>query len=239
MPKARPGRITGNRHRTTFPIVLPERKPHWSDIEIALLVRLATARATTKQIAFELKRSEQAIRLKASRMGLSLTAHEVRRSARRHLKRQGGVMLAEAKSLRARPAIKATIDFDLSSLSRQERLQLIERLLQLERDELGDDSGESSRITRPGLCIECGRRALRVPKRYDASADRSAHNRRANTAHVESRERLGWTGRPEDHPAYDGDDLAALYRLMREDRAQQREEARARAKEGDPGSKNR
>jgi hypothetical protein len=89
-----------------------------TDADIARLVKLAQAQATTRQIALELRRAPLAVRLKASRKGLKLAAHEVRRSAKRHAKRKGKAVVAEVTNLRQRSRIAMTVDFDLSSLTR-------------------------------------------------------------------------------------------------------------------------
>lgn len=172
---------------------------YWSAEDIASLVRLAQAQATTRQIALELGRSQQAIRLKASRMGLPLTAHEVRRSAKRHAKRQGSAAVAETKSVRTRPRIAITVDFDLSSLTRHERRQLAERLRAMDMEEGGAASGE-----RPAPPL--GRRPLRIPEAYDPSTATSARHSAANAARAANRAALGWK---RSSPLEDADMLAA------------------------------
>ncbi len=172
---------------------------YWSAEDIASLVRLAEAQATTRQIALELGRSQQAIRLKASRMGLPLTAHEVRRSARRHAKRQGSAAAAETKSVRARPRLTITVDFDLSSLTRHERRQLAERLRAMDVEEGGTASGETS-------APPAARRPLRIHEAYDPSAATSARHSAANAARAANRAVLGWK---RSSPLEDADLLAA------------------------------
>ncbi|MCC7324447.1 MAG: hypothetical protein IT358_11480, partial [Gemmatimonadaceae bacterium] len=83
---------------------------YWSEDDIATLVRLAESRASTRQIAAELRRSSLAVRLKASRMGLPLTAHEVRRSAKRHARQRGETVPPQGRALRTPPRIKVTVD---------------------------------------------------------------------------------------------------------------------------------
>jgi len=163
---------------------------YWTDEDMARLVKLAEAQATTRQIALELRRSPLAVRLKASRMGLSLTAHEVRRSARRHAKRQGGAAMAELKSARRRPRIAMTVDFDLSSLTRHERSQLAERLRVMEMEEAGVAPAES---TQPDAPISPRRRSLRVPEAYDPSKATSKRHRESNAKRAANRKSLGWT----------------------------------------------
>jgi hypothetical protein len=111
--------------------------------DIARLVKLAQAQTTTRQIALELRRTPLAVRPRASRMGLRLTEHEVRRSAKRHAKRKGKAAAAEVTNLRQRSRIAMTVDFDLSSLMRYERRQLAERLRQEDVEEGGGDASES------------------------------------------------------------------------------------------------
>lgn len=162
---------------------------YWSDEDIARLVKLAQAQATTRQIALELRRTPLAVRLKASRMGLKLTAHEVRRSAKRHAKRKGKAAAAEVVSLRKRPRITMTVDFDLSTLTRHERRQLAERLRQMDAEEGGADAAEPQASGTPSAPSD---RPLRIPKEYDPSAATSARLREAHARRKASREALGW-----------------------------------------------
>lgn len=165
---------------------------YWTDDDIRRLVKLAEAQATTKQIALELDRSALAVRLKASRMGLALTAHEVRRSARRHAKRKGKAAEAELRNLRQRPRIAITVDFDLSSLTRHERRQLAERLRLMELEEAGEDE-QSVRSDGAGAPIAPRRRKLRIPREYDPSSATSARHAEAKARRKANRESLGWT----------------------------------------------
>lgn len=161
---------------------------YWTAEDISTLVRLAEAQATTRQIALELGRSKLAVRVKASRMGLQLTGYEVRRSAKRHAKRLGSVAVVDEKKLRKRPRIAITVDFDLSSLARHERLQLAERLRAMEREE-GDvaPSGEAA----PDADV-APRRPLRIPEPYDHSAATSARHHKSNAQRRANRATLGW-----------------------------------------------
>lgn len=188
---------------------------YWSADDIAGLVRLAEAQATTRQIALELGRTPMAIRLKASRMGLALTAHEVRRSAKRHAKRQGRVAEAEATRLRKRPRIAITVDFDLSTLTRAERQQLAERLRTLEMEEM--EIVPKGGLTVPVEAPVLKRRKLKVPKPYNPSAATTEQNLRANAKRRQTREALGWKRNelPDDHPARLGAEMRQLVRQMK------------------------
>ncbi|MGQ0647246.1 MAG: hypothetical protein ACT4P7_06715 [Gemmatimonadaceae bacterium] len=121
-------------------------RSYWSDAELQSLVRLARSQASTRQIAYELKRTPKAIRNKASSMGLALTANDARRAARRHAKAAGEVDAATTP--RRRRTLKITVDFDISSLTLDERRALAARLLEQSPAE----------------------RELVIPKAYDASA---------------------------------------------------------------------
>lgn len=161
---------------------------YWTAEDISTLVRLAEAQATTRQIALELGRTKLSVRVKASRMGLPLTGYEVRRSAKRHAKRQGSAAVADEKKLRKRPRIAITVDFDLSSLARHERLQLAERLRAMECEEGGvAPCGEVA----PDADIAT-RRPLRIPEPYDHSAATSARHRKSNANRKANRAALGW-----------------------------------------------
>ncbi len=163
---------------------------YWTDDDIWRLVKLAEAQATTKQIALELDRSPLAVRLKASRMGLALTAHEVRRSARRHAKRKGKAAEVELRNLRQRPRIAMTVDFDLSSLTRHERRQLAERLRLMEMEEAGEGEAGARSNESP---TAPKRRKLRIPREYDPSSATSARHAEAKARRKANRESLGWT----------------------------------------------
>ncbi|MBK7831735.1 MAG: hypothetical protein IPJ56_05135 [Gemmatimonadetes bacterium] len=171
---------------------------YWSEDDIATLVRLAESRASTRQIAAELRRSSLAVRLKASRIGLPLTAHEVRRSAKRHARQRGETVPPQGRALRTPPRIKVTVDFDLSSLSRAERLQLAARLYAMHMEEGGAtpqaaEAAAAEFINRP--------RPLRLHEPYDASAATSRQNTAANAKRAANRAALGWkrTELPPDH----------------------------------------
>lgn len=171
---------------------------YWSEDDIATLVRLAESRASTRQIAAELRRSSLAVRLKASRMGLPLTAHEVRRSAKRHARQRGETGPPQGRALRTPPRIKVTVDFDLSSLSRAERLQLAARLYTMDMEEGGAtpqaaEAAAAEFIKRP--------RPLRLHEPYDVSAATSRQNSAANAKRRANHAALGWkrTELPPDH----------------------------------------
>lgn len=197
---------------------------YWSAADMATLVRLAEAQATTRQIALELGRTPLAVRLKASRMGLPLTAHEVRRSAKRHAKRQGKAAAAEVTTLRKRPRLAITVDFDLSTLTRHERRQLAERLREMEREEESVAPGGGAPEEAPPAAA---RRALRIPAPYDPSAATSARHEAANAERRANRASLGWTRpRATDRP----NDDAELWGQVREAMREFRRGARARAR---------
>ncbi len=162
---------------------------YWSAQDMERLIKLARSQATTRQIAIELGRTALAVRLKASRMGLALTAHDVRRSAKRHAKRQGKAALAEMKKVRQRPRIVMTVDFDLTSLTRGERLQLAERLRALQAEEEGVAPVEAAREP----VIPLPRRRLRVPAPYDPSAETSKRLREQHARRSQHRVSLGWS----------------------------------------------
>lgn len=172
---------------------------YWTAEDISTLVRLAEAQATTRQIALELGRSKLAVRVKASRMGLPLTGYEVRRSAKRHAKRLGSAAIADEKKLRKRPRIAITVDFDLSSLARHERLQLAERLRAMDGEEEGGDPGAEAA---PDAGV-AARRPLRIPEPYDHSAATSARHHKSNAQRSANRAALGWnrSARPLDAEA--------------------------------------
>lgn len=188
---------------------------YWSAADIAALVRLAEAQATTRQIALELGRTPLAIRLKASRMGLALTAHEVRRSAKRHAKRQGRVAEAETTRLRKRPRIAITVDFDLTTLTRAERQQLAERLRSLEMEEM--EVVPEGALNVPVEPPVRKRRKLKVPKPYNPSAATTEQNLNANAKRRQTRAALGWkrSELPDDHPARLGAEMRQLMRQMK------------------------
>jgi len=127
------------------PVIKEPKPPYWSDEDIANLVRLAGIRASTVQIAIELGRTPKAIRNKASSMGLALTAYAAKRQARRRDREEGAAALN--RSHRKRRTLTVTVDFDISSLTRDERLALAARLLEAEPEE----------------------RSLVIPKAYDPS----------------------------------------------------------------------
>ncbi len=203
---------------------------YWTAEDISTLVRLAEAQATTRQIALELGRTKLAVRVKASRMGLPLTGYEVRRSAKRHAKRQGSAAVADEKKLRQRPRIAITVDFDLSSLARHERLQLAERLRAMECEE-GEvaPGGEAA----PDAADIAARRPLRIPEPYDHSAATSARHRKSNEQRRANRATLGWnrSAKPLDAEAERRRESRAEMRsdmqaAMREARRELRREAR-------------
>jgi len=206
---------TGKRRRATS---------YWSADDIATLVRLAQAQATTRQIAIELGRTAQSIRLKASRMGLPLTAHEVRRSARRHAKRQGTAAVADAKSLRRRPRIAITVDFDLSSLTRHERRQLAERLRAMDEEEGGAEHTSPPSIEEGASVTPTSGRRLRIPKPYNPSTATAARNRAASADRAANRGALGWTrqGPVSETEQERMEDRWELKRAMREKRRLER-----------------
>lgn len=178
-----------------------KRRPpsrYWSADDIATLVRLAESQATTRQIAIELRRSTLAVRLKASRMGLALTAHEVRRSARRHARQRGETTPIHGRTLRTPPRIKVTVDFDLSTLSRAERLQLAARLHAMDMEETGATPQAAEAA---GAELASRPRPLRLHEPYDASAATSQRNTAANAKRAANRAALGWkkTELPPDH----------------------------------------
>jgi len=167
---------------------------YWSADDIAKLVRLADAQATTRQISLELGRSQLAVRLKASRMGLSLTGHEVRRSVRRQAKRQGRVAEAELTRLRKRACIAITVDFDLGALTRAERAQLAERLRVMEMEEMEVVAPGTAAPPPPAIdppVLRRRKRKLATP--YDPSAATAERNRAAAARRRETRAALGWT----------------------------------------------
>lgn len=192
---------------------------------MATLVRLAEAQATTRQIASEPGRTPLAVCLKSSRMGLPLTAHEVRRRAKRHAKRQGKAAAAEVTTFRKRPRVAITVDFDLSTLTRHER-QVAERLREMERAEEGVASGgDAPKEARPAAA----RRALRIPEPYDPSATTSARHEAANAERRANRASLGWTRpRATDRPTDDAELWGQVREAMREFRRGARARARAR-----------
>jgi len=181
---------------------------YWSAEDVARLIKLAEAQATTRQIAIELGRTPLAIRLTASRMGLALTAHEVRRSARRHARREGKAALAQVKTLRQRPRIVMTVDFDLTSLTRSERLQLAERLRVLQAAEDGVASVEE---TSPPVVASPPRRRLQIPAPYDPSAQTPKRLRERYAKREEKRASLGWMkpGRQEPEGAMAAKEVGA------------------------------
>ncbi len=205
---------------------------YWTNDDIQRLVKLAAAQATTRQIALELGRSPLAVRLKASRMGLPLTAHEVRRSARRHAKRQGKAAVAEVKNLRQRPRVTITVDFDLSSLTRHERRQLAERLRVMAMEEQGvnpESAPPDEEFSAPR------RRKLRIHREYDPSAATSARHREANARRHVNRESLGWnrSGAPMDEDAQLLAEVRGMVRRLRGAKRSRKGEGRVSLEEAE------
>ena len=161
---------------------------YWTDAELETLVRLARAHLPTARIARELQRSPQAVRTKASELGLSLAGYHARKRAAR-LQEASGVADPRMIPSSHRP-IRVTVDFDVSALTPAERQLLIARLQALEP---------------PGDLV--------IPKAFDpavAAAARLAQRKEARAA-------LGWDNspKPEPKPAVSRKELRRLKRAAK------------------------
>jgi hypothetical protein len=103
---------------------------YWTTEDMERLVRMAAERTSTQVIASRLGRTEKSVRNKASALGIALTAHGTRRVHKR-LEARGAAPKGSGYS---RAKVRVTVDFDISALTREERLTLAARLLDLSTD---------------------------------------------------------------------------------------------------------
>lgn len=103
---------------------------YWTTEDMERLARMAAERTSTQVIASRLGRTEKSVRNKASALGITLGAHGTKRVLKR-LEARGAAPKGSGYS---RGKVRVTVDFDISALTREERLTLAARLLDLSTD---------------------------------------------------------------------------------------------------------